>query len=133
VTRATAATEMATTTGSMSTTASASMPTTASMPLAALLSRVGGGRQRGRKNNDGNPKFERRHNFLRPVRDFCSPNTLMIITVAWLPGKLEYRYYSEFGSNQGNVGWPYSRECRRPKLITVHYRTSKGGKLCFQS
>jgi hypothetical protein len=44
-----------------------------SMPT--FISRVSRGRQRGRKNNDGNSEFECRHNFPPVCSDFCSANT----------------------------------------------------------
>ncbi len=45
----------------------------AAVATTTFIGCVGSGRQRGRKNNDGNPEFERRrHNFLRPVRDFVA-------------------------------------------------------------
>ncbi len=64
-THTTAATEMATTTGSMSTTAATVATTTTAVATTTFIGRVGCGRQRSRKNNDGNPEFECRHNFLR--------------------------------------------------------------------
>jgi len=74
-THTTAATEMATTTGSMSTTTTA----TATAATTTFIGRVGRGRQRSRKNNDGNPEFERRHNILRSVRIFVARIPLMFI------------------------------------------------------
>ena len=74
-THATAATEMATTTGSMSTTTTATA--TATVATTTFIGRVGRGRQRSRKNNDGNPEFERRHNILRSVRIFVARIPLM--------------------------------------------------------
>jgi hypothetical protein len=74
-THTTAATEMATTVGSMATTAAAVATTT-------FIGRVGRGRQRSRKNNDGNPESERRHNFLRPVQTFVARIPLMFIIAA---------------------------------------------------
>jgi len=77
-THTTAATEMATTTGSMSTTTTA----TATVATTTFIGRVGRGRQRSRKNNDGNPEFERRHNILRSVRTFVARIPLMFIIAA---------------------------------------------------
>jgi hypothetical protein len=74
-THAAAATEMATTAGSMP-------PTAAAVATTAFIGRVGRGRQRSRKNNDGNPEFERRHNILRPVRTFVARISLMFIIAA---------------------------------------------------
>jgi hypothetical protein len=49
----------------MSTAAATSMP-------AFFFSRVGWDRQGGRKNNNGNPEFDRRHNFLLPAQTFAA-------------------------------------------------------------
>jgi hypothetical protein len=67
---------MAATAARMAATATTRMATTA-----FRLGRVGRGRQRGRKNNDGNPDFERRHNLLRSVWTFVAriPLTFMIL------------------------------------------------------
>jgi hypothetical protein len=82
-THTTAATEMATTAGSMPTAAAASMPTAAAtVATTTFIGRVGRGRQRSRKNNDGNPESERRHNFLRPVQTFVARIPLMFIIAA---------------------------------------------------
>jgi hypothetical protein len=63
----------------------ASMPTTmpaatAAMPAAFRGGGVGRSRQRRRKNKDGNPEFEFRHDVARSVGTFvvriCSPNVL---------------------------------------------------------
>jgi hypothetical protein len=79
-THTTAATEMATT-GSMSTTTTA----TATVATTTFIGRVGRGRQRSRKNNDGNSEFERRHNILRSVRIFVARIPLMFIIAAGRP------------------------------------------------
>ena len=51
---------------------------------AATLSRVGRARQRGRKNNDGNPKFESQHDLFRSVRPFVVQIPPMVMIAAGL-------------------------------------------------
>jgi len=57
---------------------------TAATSTAATLSRVGSARQRGRKNNDGNPKFESQHDLSRSVRPFVVQIPPMVMIAAGL-------------------------------------------------
>jgi hypothetical protein len=72
--RATDPAEMRATAAGMTPAATASMATTtaATPTAAAAFSRVCRSRQRGHKNNNGNPEFEFQHNLFRSVRRFRS-------------------------------------------------------------
>jgi hypothetical protein len=85
VTRATAATDTcaaaATAAAAVEATAAAATVGTAAATATAVgstaaataaFSRVGRGRERGRKNNDGNPKLECRHDLPSPLRAFAA-------------------------------------------------------------
>jgi hypothetical protein len=68
-TAAVEATAAAAAVGSTAATATAAVGSTAATATAAAtaFSRIGRGRERGRKNNDGNPEFECRHDVPSPI------------------------------------------------------------------